>query len=102
MLRSLHAEWAGFAVSCGAAGGEPDGWLLVSVSTAGAAPGLRVQVWRKLRSLGALYLQQSACLLPARPQVTREVRRLLDRVHHQGGTGRALRVALTDSGEQAQ
>jgi hypothetical protein len=24
---------------------------------------LRVQVWRKLRSLGALYLQQSVCLL---------------------------------------
>jgi len=29
-------------------------WLLVSVSTAGASAALRVQVWRKLRSLGAL------------------------------------------------
>ena len=38
---------------------------MVSVSTAGAAASLRVQVWRKLRSLGALYLQQSVCLLPA-------------------------------------
>jgi hypothetical protein len=25
-----------------------------------------MQVWRKLRSLGALYLQQPVCLLPAR------------------------------------
>jgi hypothetical protein len=77
------------------------GWLLVSVSTAGAAAALRVQVWRKLRSLGALYLQQSVCLLPDRPAVAREVRRLLDRVHHQGGTGRLLHIALTPA-EQAQ
>jgi hypothetical protein len=51
---------------------------------------------------GALYLQQSVCLLPARPEVAREVRRLLDRVHHQGGTGRLLHAALTEAGEQAQ
>lgn len=84
------------------AAGLQEGWLLVSVSTAGAAAALRVQVWRKLRSLGALYLQQSACLLPARAEVTREVRRLLDRVHRQGGTGRLLHVDLTDPAEQAQ
>jgi uncharacterized protein YdbL (DUF1318 family) len=79
-----------------------DGWLLVSVSTAGAAATVRVQVWRKLRSLGALYLQQSVCLLPARPEVAREVRRLLDRVRHRGGTGRLLHTAVTEAGEQAQ
>ena len=48
-------------------------WLVVSVSTAGAAASLRLRVWRKLRSLGALYLQQSVCLLaftdPAEEQV---------------------------------
>jgi hypothetical protein len=36
------------------------GWLVVSVSTAGAAGTLRVQVWRKLRSLGALYFDAPA------------------------------------------
>ena len=50
------------------------------MSTAGAAAALRVQVWRKLRSLGALYLQQSVCLLPATADVTRDVRRLAGRV----------------------
>ena len=44
------------------------GWLLITVSTAGAPPALRVQVWRRLRALGALYLQQSVCLLPDRPE----------------------------------
>jgi hypothetical protein len=77
-------------------------WLLISVSTAGAAGTLRVHVWRKLRSLGALYLQQSVCLLPEREQTLREVRRLLDRVRHQGGNGRMLRIVLSDPAEEQQ
>jgi hypothetical protein len=76
------------------------GWLLITVSTAGAPPALRVQVWRRLRALGALYLQQSVCLLPDRPEITRAVRRLLDRVHRDGGEGRLLKVALTDPAEE--
>jgi hypothetical protein len=76
------------------------GWLVISVSTAGAAGTLRVQVWRKLRSLGALYLQQSVCLLPARAEVVREVRRLADRVRHQGGQARVLHMAFTDPAEE--
>ena len=75
-------------------------WLLISASTAGGAATLRVQVWRKLRSLGALYLQQSVCLLPARPAVVREVRRLADRIRRQGGTVRVLSMTFTDSAEE--
>jgi hypothetical protein len=78
------------------------GWLLVSVSTAGAAAALRVQVWRKLRALGALYLQQSVCLLPARDEVVREVRRLADRVRRRGGSCRLLHVGIADEAERAQ
>ena len=74
--------------------------MLISASTAGAAGTLRVQVWRKLRSLGALYLQQSVCLLPARPEVVREVRRLADRIRHQGGTVRVLSMSFTDPAEE--
>jgi hypothetical protein len=79
---------------------ERESWLVISVSTAGAADSLRVQVWRKLRSLGALYLQQSVCLLPARQQVVREVRRLADRVRHQGGTARVLSMTFADPTEE--
>jgi Protein ChrB, N-terminal len=75
-------------------------WLLISASTAGGAATLRVQVWRKLRSLGALYLQQSVCLLPARPAVVREVRRLADRIRRQGGTARVLSMTFADSAEE--
>lgn len=73
---------------------------MVSVSTAGAAGSLRMQVWRKLRSLGALYVQQSVCLLPARAEVVREVRRLVDRVYRQRGSARVLHMAFTDLAEE--
>ena len=79
---------------------EQSSWIFISASTAGAAGTLRVQVWRKLRSLGALYLQQSVCLLPAREDVVRQVRRLTDRIHHQGGTVRVLTMQFADPIEE--
>jgi len=72
------------------------GWLLITVSLSSGQASLRVHVWRKLRSLGAVYLQSSVCLLPERADVSREVRRLLDRVQQEGGTGQLLRIVLRD------
>ena len=80
--------------------GEP--WLLVTASSAGASDSLRVAIWRKLRSLGALYLQQSVCVLPARADVEREIRRLVDRVRAQGGEARVLRITFADGNEESQ
>lgn len=82
-------------------GGASEGFLLISVSTAGGPPSLRVQVWRKLRSLGAVYLQQSVCLLPAREHSRQQVRRLLARVHAGGGTGRIITIDVPNPDEHA-
>ncbi len=84
----------------GAPSGSAEGWLLVTVSTPGASGSLRVHVWRKLRSLGGLYLQASVCLLPGRPELLREVRRLADRVRRDGGTARVLPVTVADLAEE--
>jgi hypothetical protein len=81
---------------------QGEAWLLLTASSAGAADSLRVAIWRKLRSLGALYLHHSVCLLPARPDVEREIRRLVDRVRANGGTARVLRIAFVDANEEAQ
>ena len=81
--------------------GEREMWLLVTASSVGAGDSLRVAVWRKLRSLGALYLQQSVCVLPARPEVEREIRRLVDRVRANGGAARVLRISFEDVNEEA-
>lgn len=80
----------------------PEAWLLVTASSAGAADSLRVAIWRKLRSLGAQYLHQSVCVLPARPDAQREIRRLVDRVRANGGAARVLRITFDDAGEEAQ
>ena len=83
------------------AGSARERFLLVSASTAGASAATRVRAWRKLRSLGALYLQQSVCLLPAREPVRRQVQRLLASVRADGGTARSLTVMVDDAAEYA-
>ncbi len=77
-------------------------WLLITVSTPpGGTSTLRVYAWRNLRSLGAHYLQQSVCLLPATPKTTRAVARLVTRLRAEGGSGEMLRIRLTDSKQEA-
>jgi hypothetical protein len=77
-------------------------WLLITVSTPrGGSSTLRVYAWRNLRSLGAHYLQQSVCLLPATPKTTRAVARLVTRLRAEGGQGEMLRIGLTDPAQEA-
>jgi hypothetical protein len=83
-------------------GDRDERWLMIAVSTAGGSDSLRVTVWRRLRGLGALYLQQSVCLLPERAEVTRAVHRLAVQVRAAGGSARVLHVHLSDAGERAQ
>src|SRR3954452_6424839 len=76
-------------------------WLLITVSTPGGGSStLRVYAWRNLRSLGAHYLQQSVCLLPATPRTTRAVARLVTRLRAEGGRGEMLRIKLTASQQE--
>jgi hypothetical protein len=74
-------------------------WLLLTVSTAGSST-LRVHAWRKLRSLGALYLQNSVALLPERPETRRAAAKLLDRLRRSGGEARLLPITITDPIEE--
>ena len=77
-------------------------WLLITVSTPGGGSStLRVYAWRNLRRLGAHYLQQSVCVLPATPTTTRAVARLVTRVRAEGGHGQMLRIKLTDARQEA-
>lgn len=80
----------------------PRAWLLITVSTPpGGRSTLRVYAWRNLRSLGAHYLQQSVCLLPATPKTTRTVARVVTRLREEGGNGEMLRICMTDSKQEA-
>jgi hypothetical protein len=75
-------------------------WLLLSVTTGNVAS-LRVFVWRQLRKLGAVYLHQSVCLLPDRPEVRTRLRPVLGRVRGQGGRARLIPVRISDEENQS-
>lgn len=76
-------------------------WLLITTSTAGASSTLRVWAWRRLRGLGAHYLQQSVCLLPATPAASRGVHRVLARLRDEDGQGQMFTITLTDAQQEA-
>jgi hypothetical protein len=77
-------------------------WLLISVSAPGGRSStLRVYAWRNLRSLGAHYLQQSVCLLPATAKTRRAATRVVARLRAEGGQGEMLRIAVTDAKQEA-
>jgi hypothetical protein len=80
----------------------PRDWLLIAITTPpGGNSTLRVYAWRNLRSLGAYYLQQSVCLLPATPKTTRAAARVVSRMRAEGGHGEMLRIQLTDAKQEA-
>ncbi len=74
-------------------------WLLINVD-AGGAPASVIGAWRRLRALGALYLQPSVCLLPERPETHRPVERIVARVQRAGGSARVFPVGLLDADDE--
>lgn len=74
-------------------------FLLITFSTGMGTASLRVQVWRKLTSLGALYVHDAVCLLPAREPLVREVDRLLARVRAGRGNGGVFTIDVPDPAE---
>jgi hypothetical protein len=78
-------------------------WLLITVSPPGGGSStLRVYAWRNLRSVGARYLQQSVCLLPATPATTRAATKVVTRLRAEGGSGEVLRIQLVDPKQEAR
>ena len=58
----------------------------------------RVAVWRELKRLGALYLQQAVCVVPDRPGVRERLEKIRARLDELGGEG--LIFVLTDIEER--
>ena len=66
--------------------GEPrQRWLLMIYRVAQDPPGRRTYVWRQLRQLGAVYLQQAAAILPDRAELRPALDALADRIRSQDG-----------------
>ena len=66
--------------------GSDHSWLLLIYRIPAEPTRLRATVWRRLKSLGAVYLQNSAAALPAGVESERSLRRLRREITEMDGT----------------
>ena len=76
-----------------------EGWLLLIYRVPSEPTRLRSTVWRRLKSLGAIYLQNSAAALPASVNAERALRKLRSEILEMSGTA-ALLSCTVIAGEQ--
>src|SRR5690242_8480271 len=69
-----------------AGGQENDGWLVLVYRVPSEPTRLRAAVWRRLKSLGAIYLQNSCAALPASVAAERALRKLRREILDMSGT----------------
>lgn len=60
----------------------------------------RVAVWRQLKKIGAIYLQQSVCVFPANSEVRRDLAPILTRIVDASGEFHLLPLRKLDSAEE--
>jgi hypothetical protein len=65
-------------------------WLLLIYRVPQDPPGRRTYVWRQLKQLGAVYLQQAAAVLPHRPEVQSALAALATRIQEFDGEASLL------------
>jgi hypothetical protein len=70
------------------------GWLLLIYRVPPEPTRLRSTVWRRIKSMGAIYLQNSAAALPASPGAERALRKLRREILDMSGTAVLLSCAV--------
>ena len=76
----------------------PRRWLLLIYRVSQDPPGRRTYVWRQLRQLGAVYLQQAAAILPERPELRTALDALSQRIQEYSGEVSLLSTVSPDEG----
>ncbi len=65
-------------------------WLLFTSHLPVSPSSLRVMVWRRMKSIGAIGLQNGVWILPRNKEHEHFIQELLTYVHEQGGTGQSF------------
>lgn len=81
---------------------DPRRWLLLIYRVPQEPPGRRTYVWRQLRQLGAVYLQQAAAILPERPELRSALDALGQRIREYGGEVSLLSTVSPDEGWEGE
>ena len=63
---------------------------------------LRAQVWRKLQRYGAVYLQNSVCIVPATSELAENMQWIADEIREMGGEAYLFRATATSPAEEGR
>jgi len=79
-----------------------DGWLLLVYRVPSEPSNNRVSVWRELKRLGVLYLQQCVCIAPAFAECIAGIDTVVKKIAALGGSYDLFRVRDLDGNELAR
>src|SRR5215467_9095903 len=82
--------------------GLPVSWRVLVYRVPTEPASKRVAVWRDLKRLGALYLQQCVCIFPDLPGIADEVRGVAEKIPALGGETFLLEVPRLQPDEEAR
>jgi hypothetical protein len=74
-------------------------WLLLTYKVPAEPATKRVALWRRIKGLGAIYLQNGVCLLPCTDDNTRRLKMLENDIAEMGGESVLLETAALDPGQ---
>ena len=77
-----------------AGSGPAQGWLLLIYRVPSEPTRLRATVWRRIKSMGAIYLQNSAAALPASVPAERALRKLRSEILDMAGSAVLLSCSV--------
>jgi DNA-binding transcriptional regulator PaaX len=64
----------------------PNSWTLLVYKIPSQPTRFRLQIWRKLQRMGALYLQDAVCIVPSRPDLDENMQYIAESIAEMGGT----------------
>lgn len=76
-------------------------WLLLAYKVPQEPSRTRVGIWRAIKSLGAVYLQASVCVLPNSVEHRRQLKILQNKIVEAGGSADILETGAMDKDQEA-
>jgi DNA-binding transcriptional regulator PaaX len=75
-------------------------WLLLTYKVPAEPAKKRIALWRKLKSMGAVYLQSGVCLLPKTDDHTRRLKMMENEIAEMEGESVILETVALDQGQE--
>src|ERR1700760_3053465 len=77
-------------------------WLLLTYKVPAEPAKRRIALWRRLKGMGAVYLQNGVCLLPKTDDHVRQLKMIANEVADMAGDAVILETVALDQGQEAK